>query len=194
MKTPEKPSICEKEDDKGSETEFYAWSVLKHSQVVLVTTKNQTKIKDKFVRKSDKVFVGRFVFFANLWQGNLFPLYKCEFVMILYFYFLCILLVNLKLPHKFWVLSRIITPSCFFLGGGLPKLPPYTVALSHALTRAHTHTNTQLKSRMCNIATPDSIHQCPWHWRRSNSEILQLKIKIQEYVSMIASWIAWLSN
>ena len=52
--------------------------------------------------------------------------------------------------------------------------------LSHTPMRTHTHTHAhtdKLKSRMCNIATPGSIRQCPWHWQRSNSEFLQLKNK-----------------
>lgn len=52
--------------------------------------------------------------------------------------------------------------------------------LTHSLTRSLR----QLTSRMCNIATPDSIRQCPWHWQRSNSEMSTIKKqnKIQEYV------------
>lgn len=69
--------------------------------------------------------------------------------------------------------------------------------LSHTHTHTHEHTYARtthsLKSRMCNIATPDSIRQCPWHWQRSNSEFLQLK-KESRNMSMIASWIAWLST
>lgn len=66
------------------------------------------------------------------------------------------------------------------------------------LTRTYIHSHRQLKSRMCNIATPDSIRQCPWHWQRSNSEFLQLKKRKEKKnsrnMSMTASWIAWLST
>lgn len=61
----------------------------------------------------------------------------------------------------------------------------HTLTLTHAYVHICTQTSylKKKKTRTCNIATPDSIRQCPWHWQRSNSEFRQVGTKeIQEYV------------
>lgn len=86
-------------------------------------------------------------------------------------------------PH--WDKSQLILKKNIFLIS-FSSFSPFT--------HTHKHTQIKLEKKKCNIATPDSIHQCPWHWQRSNSEFLQLKTNESRNTSMVASWIAWFFN